>query len=172
MLVPGRLNAYSIANLERIAFGSEQLLKSVDHVVAILVASVMEDITATTADIALLAGFRVFATVRSTGGHQRIALSPATRSRFTEILVSQYDVTELQKVLVFELRRRVLPRGMDESAVQVAAQALFKVQDPNNCNKFCLLPRLCSIVYCVTICVTGIRVRAAGTQALQWAPWM
>jgi hypothetical protein len=64
---------------------------------------------------------------RSEGSNQ-LALSSATRSRFTEIDVAPYSPDELQAVLQFELARQLMMRGMgsgDAEAVQ-CRRALFQ----------------------------------------------
>jgi hypothetical protein len=68
--------------------------------------SLTEDISLEgNASVPLLTGFQVFATVHQGAEFQQVAVSPAARSRFTEIYVAPYSDDELQAVLLFELRR-------------------------------------------------------------------
>jgi len=53
--------------------------------------SVTEDITLQNASVPVATTFQLFATVHRVSDVQRLNLSPATRSRFTEIAVSAYD---------------------------------------------------------------------------------
>jgi hypothetical protein len=67
--------------------------------------SLMEDISSHLSSVPLLKGFQLFGTVRSTEGSHRAGLSPALRSRFTEIVVSPYSDEELEEVLRFEVQQ-------------------------------------------------------------------
>ncbi|CAF1537809.1 unnamed protein product, partial [Rotaria sordida] len=69
--------------------------------------SVTEDITCTNTNIDILPGFQLFATVHHGSESEPIKISPATRSRFTEIRVEGYDDNEAKEVLLEELKRRL-----------------------------------------------------------------
>ncbi|CAF1634116.1 unnamed protein product [Rotaria magnacalcarata] len=69
--------------------------------------SVTEDITCTNTNIDILPGFQLFATVHQGSESEPIKISPAARSRFTEIRVEGYDDVEAKSVLLQELARRL-----------------------------------------------------------------
>ena len=82
----------------------------------------MEDIS-WRGSIPLLTGFQVFG-VQSSEGSRRAALSPALRSRFTEIAVAPYTADELEEVLHFEVHRASIPRETTLSVVSTLRKVL------------------------------------------------
>jgi midasin (ATPase involved in ribosome maturation) len=85
---------------------------------------VTEDIASASADVVIMKGFQVFATVRTTNTSRRLSLSPAARSRFTEIYVAPYTDEELSEVLKFELKRV----GKEASDVIYISHVLLRVR--------------------------------------------
>ncbi|CAF4810853.1 unnamed protein product, partial [Rotaria sp. Silwood1] len=69
--------------------------------------SVTEDITCSNTTIDVLPGFQLFATVHHGSESEPIKISPAARSRFTEIRVEGYSDEEAKSVLSQELKRRL-----------------------------------------------------------------
>ena len=72
--------------------------------------AVTEDVTnadAQTTNISLPASFQVFASVHRDKAGQPINISAATKSRFTEIHITQYSDAELQQMIKDELQRRL-----------------------------------------------------------------
>ncbi len=91
--------------------------------------SVTEDILigpGGSSDVPILRGFQVFASVHRASPAQQLKLSPATRSRFTEITVNLYSDDELRTVLRSELTR-MLPR--DGGAVDQICTVLFSAYE-------------------------------------------
>lgn len=95
--------------------------------------AVSEDITAhaisgpQAAEVQLPPSFQVFASVHKDKPGQLRGISAATRSRFTEIVVSEYEELDVQNMITAELQRRLHDPA---SAAKVTAQlfALRKLQ--------------------------------------------
>ncbi|CAF1360682.1 unnamed protein product [Adineta steineri] len=58
-------------------------------------------------DIKLSSNFQVFASVHQDHDYQLLKLSPATRSRFTEIKIPKYDIDDLKWIVKSELKRKL-----------------------------------------------------------------
>jgi MoxR-like ATPase len=77
--------------------------------------------------IALPPSFQVFATVHQESDNQTLNLSPATRSRFTEIRVVPYDDAELVK-LVKGVCKSKLSTEVDHTTIREGIQLLFDLR--------------------------------------------
>jgi len=82
--------------------------------------AVTEDVTyadAQTASVSLPTSFQVFASVHNDKSGQAINISAATKSRFTEIHVTQYSEAELQQMIRDELQYRLPGMNLPEKLV-------------------------------------------------------
>ena len=70
-------------------------------------------------DIFLSNQFQVFASVHQEQAHQLLKLSPATRSRFTEIYVPTYTETELRLLIRTELSKHNISANQIDTLVEV-----------------------------------------------------
>eukprot|EP00899_Mesostigma_viride_P017506 jgi/Mesvir1/25757/Mv01936-RA.1 len=95
--------------------------------------NITEDITCSAnhgGKVLITPGFQVIATCHRLGEFERLQLSPATRSRFTEIAVPGYSKEELQSILKSTLDKRLPPEGRRQSAAaSEMVDHLFRLWD-------------------------------------------
>ncbi|CAF4794749.1 unnamed protein product, partial [Rotaria sp. Silwood1] len=91
-----------------------------------------EDITSQTndktkgqLDIKILPQFQIFASVHQEQEYQLLKLSPATRSRFTEIHVPSYTETDIKDLVTGEL----IKRGINKNQVNKLVPIIFSLRE-------------------------------------------
>ena len=76
-------------------------------------------------DIVLSNNFQIFASVHQDQIHQILKLSPATRSRFTEIHVQPYEEMELQQLVTGEFKKH----NFDDNEISSLVKTIFSLRE-------------------------------------------
>ena len=94
--------------------------------------TVSEDVTADAGGrpVAVTASTQVFATMHTSsgGGSRGGKISPATRSRFTEVVVSPYEDAELRMLVERRFHATGSSRGVDAALAVPVAEMMFEVR--------------------------------------------
>ncbi|CAF5168894.1 unnamed protein product, partial [Rotaria sp. Silwood1] len=80
-------------------------------------------------DITLSNQFQIFASVHQEQAHQILKLSPATRSRFTEIYIPAYVERDLQILVKSELNKHKVHINQIDSLVEIMFSLRRKLRD-------------------------------------------
>ncbi|CAF1361581.1 unnamed protein product [Adineta steineri] len=78
-------------------------------------------------DIKLSSNFQVFTSVHQDHEYQLLKLSPATRSRFTEIKIPKYDIDDLKWIVKSELKRKLTT--VSDDTIVLLINNMFSIRE-------------------------------------------
>ncbi|CAF3680158.1 unnamed protein product [Rotaria sp. Silwood1] len=78
-------------------------------------------------DVQLSSNFQVFASVHQDHEYQLLKLSPATRSRFTEIKIPKYTLEDLKLIVESELKRKL--SSISHQTIDSLVKTMFSIRE-------------------------------------------